>query len=54
MKHCMHTSPLPGPLSDPTGDPQGDPLIPPAPGRHHDEPQQPDGPPDKDPVLWLA
>ncbi len=49
MQH-LHTSPIPEPLADPTRDPDRDPLIPPAPGHHHNEPQHPDGPPDKDPV----
>ena len=46
----MHTSPIPDPLADPTRDPEGDPLVPPSPGHHNDEPQRPEGPPDKDPV----
>ncbi|CAG9243864.1 hypothetical protein PUN4_100010 [Paraburkholderia unamae] len=47
---CSHTTPLPDPLADPTRDPERDPLTPPSPGHHNDEPQQPEGPPDKDPV----
>jgi hypothetical protein len=46
----MHTTPIPDPLADPTRDPEGDPLVPPSPGHHNDEPQRPEGPPDKDPV----
>jgi hypothetical protein len=46
----MHTTPIPEPLADPTRDPEGDPLTPPSPGHHNDEPQRPEGPPDKDPV----
>jgi hypothetical protein len=46
----IHTAPLPEPLADPTRDPEGDPLTPPSPGHHNDEPQRPEGPPDKDPV----
>lgn len=44
-----HTTPLPEPPADPTRGPEGDPLTPPSPG-HHDNPQQPEGPPSKDPV----
>jgi hypothetical protein len=47
---CSHTNPLPDPLADPTRDPDHDPLTPPSPGHHNDEPQRPEGPPDKDPV----
>jgi hypothetical protein len=47
---CSHTNPLPDPLADPTRDPDHDPLSPPSPGHHNDEPQQPEAPPDKDPV----
>jgi len=47
---CSHTNPLPDPLADPTRDPDHDPLSPPSPGHHNDEPQHPEGPPDKDPV----
>jgi hypothetical protein len=50
MIDSMHTTPIPDPLADPTRDPEGDPLAPPSPGHHNDEPQRPDGPPDKDPV----
>jgi hypothetical protein len=46
----IHTAPTPEPLADPTRDPEGDPLTPPSPGHHNDEPQRPEGPPDKDPV----
>jgi hypothetical protein len=46
----MHTSPIPDPNADPTRDPEGDPLTPPSPGHHPEEPQRPDGPPDKDPI----
>jgi hypothetical protein len=46
----IHTTPIPDPLADPTRDPEGDPLVPPSPGHHNDEPQRPEGPPDKDPV----
>jgi hypothetical protein len=46
----IHASPIPEPLADPTRDPEGDPLTPPSPGHHNDEPQRPEGPPDKDPV----
>ncbi|ORT87371.1 hypothetical protein B7G54_07525 [Burkholderia puraquae] len=45
-----HTTPTPEPPADPNRDPEGDPLSPPSPGHHHDNPQQPDGPPSKDPV----
>ncbi|PCE32704.1 hypothetical protein BZL54_08615 [Burkholderia ubonensis subsp. mesacidophila] len=45
-----HTTPLPEPPADPTRDPEGDPLVPPSPGHHPDNPQQPEGPPSKDPV----
>jgi hypothetical protein len=51
MKYRMHTNPIPDPLADPTRDPEGDPLAPPSPGHHNDEPQRPEGPPDKDPVM---
>jgi hypothetical protein len=51
MTYRMHTSPVPDPLADPTRDPEGDPLTPPSPGHHNDEPQRPEGPPDKDPVV---
>ncbi|CAN0624862.1 conserved protein of unknown function [Burkholderia multivorans] len=44
-----HTIPLPDPPADPNRDPEGDPLSQPSPG-HHDNPQQPEGPPSKDPV----
>ena len=47
----MHTNPIPDPVADPTRDPESDPLTPPSPGHHNDEPQRPEGPPDKDPVL---
>ncbi|CAG9230509.1 conserved hypothetical protein [Paraburkholderia tropica] len=47
---CSHTNPLPEPLADPTRDPERDPLTPPPPGHHGEEPQRPDGPPNKDPV----
>jgi hypothetical protein len=48
---CSHTNPLPDPLADPTRDPERDPLTPPPPhGHHNDEPQRPEGPPNKDPV----
>jgi hypothetical protein len=48
---CSHTNPLPDPLADPTRDPERDPLTPPpTPGHHGDEPQRPEGPPNKDPV----
>jgi hypothetical protein len=50
MSYDMHTSPIPDPNADPTRDPEGDPLTPPSPGHHNDEPQRPEGPPDKDPV----
>lgn len=50
MSYCMHTAPNPDPLADPTRDPEGAPLVPPPPGHHNDEPQRPEGPPDKDPV----
>lgn len=46
---CSHTNPLPEPPADPTRDPEPDPLAEP-PGRHGQEPQRPDGPPNKDPV----
>ncbi|MBB3260908.1 hypothetical protein F4827_005815 [Paraburkholderia bannensis] len=46
---CSHTNPIPDPLADPTRDPERDPLTPPPPG-HVEEPQRPDGPPNKDPV----
>ncbi|KPJ36628.1 hypothetical protein BMUNKI379_02785 [Burkholderia multivorans] len=45
-----HTTPMPEPPADPNRDPEDDPLSPPSPGHHHDNPQQPDGPPSKDPV----
>jgi len=45
-----HTTPTPEPPADPNRDPEDDPLSPPSPGHHHDNPQQPDGPPSKDPV----
>lgn len=45
-----HTTPMPEPPADPNRDPEDDPLSPPSPGHHHDNPQQPDGPPNKDPV----
>ncbi|MBU9162065.1 hypothetical protein [Burkholderia multivorans] len=45
-----HTTPIPEPPADPNRDPEDDPLSPPSPGHHHDNPQQPDGPPSKDPV----
>jgi hypothetical protein len=51
MTYCMHTNPIPDPLADPTRDPDADPLVPPSPGHHHDEPQRPEGPPDKDPIA---
>ncbi|CAI8695933.1 MULTISPECIES: hypothetical protein [Burkholderia] len=44
-----HTTPTPEPPADPNRDPEDDPLSSP-PGHHHDNPQQPDGPPSKDPV----
>ncbi|WP_183085260.1 hypothetical protein [Trinickia fusca] len=51
MDYRMHTAPNPDPLADPTRDPEGEPLlVPPSPGHHNDEPQRPEGPPDKDPV----
>ncbi|MFT4069882.1 MULTISPECIES: hypothetical protein [Paraburkholderia] len=50
MSYDMHTSPIPDPNADPNRDPEADPLVPPAPGHHVEEPQRPDGPPDKDPV----
>ena len=50
MSYWMHTTPNPDPLADPTRDPEGEPLVPPSPGHHNDEPQRPEGPPDKDPV----
>ncbi|CAH2789106.1 MAG: hypothetical protein CPDRYMAC_3236 [uncultured Paraburkholderia sp.] len=51
MSYDMHTNPIPDPNADPTRDPEGgDPLVPPSPGHHVEEPQRPDGPPDKDPV----
>ncbi|HEY3538868.1 MAG TPA: hypothetical protein VGL01_15720 [Trinickia sp.] len=50
MSYWMHTTPNPDPLADPTRDPEGEPLVPPPPGHHNDEPQRPEGPPDKDPV----
>jgi hypothetical protein len=49
MDYRMHTAPIPDPLADPTRDPEGEPVIPPAPGHHNDEPQRPEGPPDKNP-----
>ncbi|MBJ9624850.1 hypothetical protein [Burkholderia multivorans] len=49
-----HTTPMPEPPADPNRDPEDDPLSPPSPGHHHDNPQQPDGPPSKDPVWSLA
>ncbi|CAB3755328.1 MULTISPECIES: hypothetical protein [Burkholderia] len=45
-----HTPSTPEPPADPNRDPENDPLSPPSPGHHHDNPQQPDGPPSKDPV----
>ncbi|WP_175835216.1 hypothetical protein [Burkholderia anthina] len=45
-----HTTPMPEPPADPNRDPEDDPLSPPPPGHPHDNPQQPDGPPSKDPV----
>ncbi|AVR12702.1 hypothetical protein C6T65_09975 [Burkholderia vietnamiensis] len=45
-----HTTPMPEPPADPNRDPEDDPLSPPAPGHPHENPQQPDGPPSKDPV----
>jgi hypothetical protein len=50
-EHSMtdHTTPLPEHPADPTRDPEGDPLTPPSPG-HHESPQQPEGPPSKDPI----
>lgn len=50
MSYDMHTSPIPDPNADPNRDPEADPLVPPSPGHHVEEPQRPDGPPDKDPV----
>jgi hypothetical protein len=50
MSYDLHTNPIPDPNADPTRDPEGDPLVPPSPGHHPEEPQRPDGPPDKDPV----
>lgn len=50
MSDDLHTSPIPDPNADPNRDPEADPLVPPAPGHHVEEPQRPDGPPDKDPV----
>lgn len=50
MSYDMHTSPIPDPNADPNRDPEADPLVPPSPGHHTEEPQRPDGPPDKDPV----
>ncbi|WP_206958499.1 hypothetical protein [Trinickia acidisoli] len=49
MDYRMHTAPIPDPLADPTRDPEGEPVVPPAPGHHNDEPQRPEGPPDKNP-----
>ncbi|MGV2291626.1 hypothetical protein AAHK20_23145 [Trinickia sp. YCB016] len=49
-RYCMHTTPIPERPADPTRDPEGDPYVPPSPGHHNDEPQRPEGPPDKDPV----
>ncbi|BBA38511.1 hypothetical protein BCCH1_09310 [Burkholderia contaminans] len=43
-----HTTPTPEPPADPNRDPEDDPLS--SPPGHHDNPQQPDGPPSKDPV----
>ncbi|WP_118180039.1 hypothetical protein [Paraburkholderia phosphatilytica] len=51
MSFHLHTNPVPDPIADPTRDPEGDPLAPPSPGHHNDEPQRPEGPPDKDPVT---
>ncbi len=47
----MHTSPIPDPLADPThATRRAIHSSPPSPGHHNDEPQRPEGPPDKDPV----
>ncbi|KOR23114.1 hypothetical protein ABW54_03230 [Burkholderia cenocepacia] len=43
-----HTTPTPEPPADPNRDPEDDPFS--SPPGHHDNPQQPDGPPSKDPV----
>lgn len=51
MNYRMHTAPIPDPLADPTRDPESEPVVPPAPGHHNDEPQRPEGPPDKNPSL---
>lgn len=51
MDYRMHTAPIPDPVADPTRDPEGEPAVPPAPGHHNDEPQRPEGPPDKNPSL---
>lgn len=50
MSYRMHTAPIPDPLADPTRDPESEPPSPPLPGHHNDEPQRPEGPPDKDPI----
>ncbi len=47
----MHTTPIPDPLADPTRDPDSERTSPPTPGHHNDEPQRPEGPPEKDPVT---
>ncbi|WP_169743710.1 hypothetical protein [Paraburkholderia kururiensis] len=47
----MHTAPIPDPLADPTRDPDSERTSPPTPGHHNDEPQRPEGPPEKDPVT---
>jgi hypothetical protein len=49
MDYYLHTAP-PDPLADPTRDPESERSVPPPPGHHNDEPQRPEGPPDKDPV----
>ncbi|MDF3100409.1 hypothetical protein SB394_18455 [Burkholderia sp. BCCIQ04A] len=43
-----HTTPTPEPPAAPNRDPEDDPFS--SPPGHHDNPQQPDGPPSKDPV----
>ena len=49
MDYRMHTAPIPDPLADPTRDPEGEPVVPHTPGHHNDEPQRPEGPPDRNP-----
>ena len=51
MDYRMHTAPIPDPVADPTRDPEREPVVPPSPGHHNDEPQRPEGPPDRNPSL---